>query len=534
MTRHTLRTGSFAVVVLCLAAHWMVGCRSKELMPAPPRSVNPEQDERDSRDTPTITGATIPRTPPSPPATPKTTPKATPNAPPEVAAIPAPSIPSANTPATATQKPKPSRSAGNKGKPEPGGGSSASSTGKGSTGGASGGASGGATGGAGSAKTPAAGTQTKSEGEVDLSGKGQAGADPFGEEPTPPSGAPAPLPPGKPTVPAPEEPAKDESLDFGEVEPTSAPIPEGKPTDSSKAAATLVLPFRGSWRQQGIDQSSHADFAPGGYSARYLLFNEGMGEMRVYSGFGDPVKQVVAMRYQFLSKGDGRISIEPFPGAASSLELMPVGATAPRSLSSTITWTLGPDGTTMTLGGKTYVRASASECEAFATGEKQRPAPSRTETPTLAGLPWETGDTLIIVDAGQATEKRIEILGALRKALREQARKRRALLVGPKSTLPMTWGVPGTELILMQVANAEATGSAPLSPERLGDLLRSVPSTPNRVVMVAGGGITPGDLKELLTKRGWNCPVDVVLHDERDGDSWRNLATETGGRVRPE
>lgn len=113
-----------------------------------------------------------------------------------------------------------------------------------------------------------------------------------------------------------------------------------------------------------------ADFALGGYSQRYLMFNEGQGEMRVYCGFGDSAKQRIAIRYRFISKGDGLMSIEPAPGAAAALELIPTGATPPTSLTANVTWTLTPDGARMILSGKNYVRVSDSEGRAFATGEK--------------------------------------------------------------------------------------------------------------------------------------------------------------------
>lgn len=568
MTMRLSRTETCTMGLICVQALWIVGCQSEKFVPPPPISAKSDEVEPNPSNKPAPAVPTRPRPAPIPPTPPKSTT--------QVVAIPAPSAPIASPSASESPNPRPSpkpetptaksggqgADGGGTGSGGSGGGSrgsgggggsgvaagagggsekgtgkdSGKGTGKDSGAGASGGASGSEGGGASGTNptTPPAGTQSKSEGEVDLSEKDKTSPNVFDEEPVPPPGTTAPPPPSKPTVPPPADPAGGEALDFGEVAPTTAPIPVAKPTDSKEEVATLVLPFRGAWRQQDTSQSNHADYSPGGYSARYLLFNEGMGEMRVYSGFGSPVKQVVAMRYRFLSKGDGRISIEPFPGAAASLDLMPVGAVPPRSMSETTTWSLGSDGTTMTLGGKIYVRASAAECEAFATGDKQRPTRPPAEPPTLAGLPWESGDTLVIVDSGQSNEKRGETLGALRVALREQSRQRRVLVVGPKSTVPMKWEDPGTEMILLQVANAEASGSSPLSPSRLGDLLRSVPSTPNRVAIVAGGGITPSDLKDILTKRGWKCPVDVVLNDERDADSWRALAAETGGRVRPE
>ncbi len=364
---------------------------------------------------------------------------------------------------------------------------------------------------------PAAGSQSPSRGEVDPSTNRKDGSDFFGESKPANSGG-------------------GESLDFEEVAPTDAPLPEAKTSGEAKIPAKLVLPFRGSWRQLDSESMNEADFSFGGYSQRYLAFNEGMGEVRVYSGFGIPIKQVIAIRYRFISKGDGRIAIEPAPGSAASLELVPTGAIQPSSTSALVTWSLTPDAATMTLSGRTYARVSDDECRAFASGEKQR-ANTTTTVPTLLGVPWVEGDTLVIFDTGQPAGKSQRALSALRNSLKEQFRLRRILIISLNSTAPLPWSLAGTSPAMQQIADAEAAGLSPLSPVRLDDLLRVVGSSPTRIVIVVGSGVSAKECAELIRKREWTCPVDVILTESVaegiDSAEWRTFAKATGGRAIP-
>jgi len=324
-------------------------------------------------------------------------------------------------------------------------------------------------------------------------------------------------------------------LDFSKVAPTEAPLPNSKPIKEDGSAAILVLPFRGCWRQVDCDAMNAADFALGGYSQRYLMFNEGQGEMRVYCGFGESAKQRIAIRYRFISKGDGLMSIEPAPGAAAALELIPTGATPPTSLTANVTWTLAPDGARMMLSGKNYVRVSDSEGRAFATGEKisSMPVAAAKSTTTLFALPWIEGDTLMIFDSGQSAESRSNALSALRNAFREQLQGRRAILISLNSDLPLNWAAAGTALLMKQVATAESSVSQPLTTSRLSDLFRNVPSIPTRVLVISGSGFSPNEIADLMKKRTWTCPVDVVVTSSAVADEWRKLASASGGKVAP-
>jgi hypothetical protein len=324
-------------------------------------------------------------------------------------------------------------------------------------------------------------------------------------------------------------------LDFSKVAPTEAPLPNSKPIKEDGSAAILVLPFRGCWRQVDCDEMNSADFAIGGYSQRYLMFNEGQGEMRVYCGFGESAKQRIAIRYRFISKGDGLMSIEPAPGASAALELIPTGATPPISLTANVTWTLAPDGARMMLSGKNYVRVSDSEGRAFATGEKisSMPVAAAKSTTTLFALPWIEGDTLIIFDSGQSAESRSNALNALRNAFREQLQGRRAILISLNSDLPLNWAAVGTSLLMKQVATAESSAAQPLTTSRLSDLFRNVPSIPTRILVISGSGFGPNDIADLMKKRTWTCPVDVVVTGNAMADEWRKLASASGGKVAP-
>ncbi len=381
--------------------------------------------------------------------------------------------------------------------------------------------------------TPSESSQTVAKGEVEVAGKAKrkSAKDFFSETPPPP---PEPAS-SKTTAPA-NQPATTPSknLDFSEVAPTEAPLPNSKPSKETDAGAVkLVLPFRGCWRQVDCDAMNAADFALGGYSQRYLIFNEGQGEMRVYCGFGDSAKQRIAIRYRFISKGDGLMTIEPAQGAADALELIPAGATPPTSMTANVTWTLTPDGAGMKLSGKNYVRVSDGEGRAFSTGEKVTIMPPKLSTPTLFALSWIEGDTLIIFDSSLDAESRSNSLSELRNSFREQAQGRRAILLSPNSTLPLTWEKAGTATLMKQVATAESSGSTPLTTSRLGDFFRSVPSTPMRILIIAKGSLRPSDIADLMEKRTWTCPVDVAANGSATKDEWRAFANKTGGKFTP-
>ena len=394
----------------------------------------------------------------------------------------------------------------------------------------------------GAASTPASTSGTKptgtsqsaAKGEVDGAGKvnGKSSKDFFSE--TPPATA---APAGSATTNPANQTATTESkeLDFSKVAPTEAPLPNSKPIKEDGGAAVLVLPFRGCWRQVDCDAMNAADFALGGYSQRYLMFNEGQGEMRVYCGFGELAKQRIAIRYRFISKGDGLMSIEPAPGAAAALELIPTGATPPTSLTANVTWTLTPDGARMMLSGKNYVRVSDREGRAFATGEKisNMPVAAAKSTPTLFALPWIEGDTLIILDSGQSAESRSNALSALRNAFREQLQGRRAILISLNSDLPLNWAAAGTALLMKQVATAESSAAQPLTISRLLDLCQNVPSIPTRILVISGSGFGPNEIADLMKKRTWTCPVDMVVTGSAVADEWRKLASASGGKVAP-
>ena len=381
---------------------------------------------------------------------------------------------------------------------------------------------------------PTGTSQSAAKGEVDGAGKanGNSSKDFFSE--TPPAAATAA---GSATKNPANQTATTASkeLDFSKVAPTEAPLPNSKPIKEDSSAAILVLPFRGCWRQVDCDEMNSADFALGGYSQRYLMFNEGQGEMRVYCGFGESAKQRIAIRYRFISKGDGLMSIEPAPGAAAALELIPTGATPPTSLTANVTWTLTPDGARMMLSGKNYVRVSDSEGRAFATGEKisNMPVAAAKSTTTLFALPWIEGDTLIIFDAGQSAESRSNALSALRNAFREQLQGRRAILISLNSDLPLNWAAAGTSLLMKQVATAESSAAQPLTTSRLSDLFRNVPSIPTRILVISGSGFSPSDIADLMKKRTWTCPVDVVVTGSANADDWQKFASATGGKVAP-
>ena len=381
---------------------------------------------------------------------------------------------------------------------------------------------------------PTGTSQSAAKGEVDGAGKanGNSSKDFFSE--TPPAAATAA---GSATKNPANQTATTASkeLDFSKVAPTEAPLPNSKPIKEDSSAAILVLPFRGCWRQVDCDEMNSADFALGGYSQRYLMFNEGQGEMRVYCGFGESAKQRIAIRYRFISKGDGLMSIEPAPGAAAALELIPTGATPPTSLTANVTWTLTPDGARMMLSGKNYVRVSDSEGRAFATGEKisNMPVAAAKSTTTLFALPWIEGDTLIIFDSGQSAESRSNALSALRNAFREQLQGRRAILISLNSDLPLNWAAAGTSLLMKQVATAESSAAQPLTTSRLSDLFRNVPSIPTRILVISGSGFSPSDIADLMKKRTWTCPVDVVVTGSANADDWQKFASATGGKVAP-
>lgn len=376
-------------------------------------------------------------------------------------------------------------------------------------------------------------SQSVAKGEVEVAGKAKrkSAKDFFSETPPPPT-----EPAGSTTTAPANQPAKTASkeLDFSKVAPTEAPLPNSKPSkDTDAGAAKLVLPFRGCWRQVDCDAMNAADFALGGYSQRYLMFNEGQGEMRVYCGFGDSAKQRIAIRYRFISKGDGLMTIEPAPGAADALELIPAGATPPTSMNANVTWTLTPDGAGMKLSGKNYVRVSDREGRAFATGGKVSSMPPKLSTPILFALPWIEGDTLIIFDSGLPAESGSNALSALRNSFREQSQGRRAILLSPNSTLPLTWESAGTATLMKQVATAESSAAQPLTTSRLSDLFRNVPSIPTRIFVISGSGFLPNDIADLMKKRNWTCPVDVETTGSATKDEWRIFADKTGGKMSP-
>ena len=389
--------------------------------------------------------------------------------------------------------------------------------------------------GSGSGSGAAGAKQSTAKGEVDGAGKATGkSAKEFFSETSPPTSATS----GSTTTAPGNQPATTPSkeLDFSKVVPTDAPLPNSKPLkNTGDGAAKLVLPFRGCWRQIDCNLFNTADFSLGGYSQRYLIFNEGQGEMRVYCGFGESAKQRIAIRYRFISKGDGLLSIEPASSAAAALELIPNGASPPTSLTATVRWSLSPDGTVMVLSGKQYRRVSGSEGQAFATGEKMTnmPVAAAKSTPTLFALPWIGGDTLIIFDSGQSAESRSNALSALRTAFREQLQGRRALLISLNSELPLTWAAAGTSLLMKQVATAESSAAQPLTTSHLSDLFRNVPSPPARILIIIGGSLRPSDITDLMQKCTWTCPVDVVVAGSAVSDEWRKLASATGGKVAP-
>ena len=389
--------------------------------------------------------------------------------------------------------------------------------------------------GSGSGSGAAGAKQSTAKGEVDGAGKATGkSAKEFFSETSPPTSATS----GSTTTAPGNQPATTPSkeLDFSKVVPTDAPLPNSKPLkNTGDGDAKLVLPFRGCWRQIDCNLFNTADFSLGGYSQRYLIFNEGQGEMRVYCGFGESAKQRIAIRYRFISKGDGLLSIEPASSAAAALELIPNGASPPTSLTATVRWSLSPDGTVMVLSGKQYRRVSGSEGQAFATGEKMTnmPVAAAKSTPTLFALPWIGGDTLIIFDSGQSAESRSNALSALRTAFREQLQGRRALLISLNSELPLTWAASGTALLMKQVATAESSAAQPLTTSHLSDLFRNVPSPPARILIIIGGSLRPSDITDLMQKCTWTCPVDVVVAGSALSDEWRKLASATGGKVAP-
>jgi hypothetical protein len=64
-------------------------------------------------------------------------------------------------------------------------------------------------------------------------------------------------------------------------------------------------------------------------------------------------------------------------------------------------------------------------------------------------------------------------------------------------------------------------------------LFRNVPSIPTRILIISGSGFSPSDIADLMKKRTWTCPVDVVVTSSAVADEWRKLASASGGKVAP-
>ena len=79
----------------------------------------------------------------------------------------------------------------------------------------------------------------------------------------------------------------------------------------------------------------------------------------------------------------------------------------------------------------------------------------------------------------------------------------------------------------------EISASQPLTTSRLSDLIRNVPSIPTRILIISGSGFGPNEIADLMKKRTWTCPVDVVVTGSTVADEWRKLASASGGKVAP-
>ena len=44
---------------------------------------------------------------------------------------------------------------------------------------------------------------------------------------------------------------------------------------------------------------------------------------------------------------------------------------------------------------------------------------------------------------------------------------------------------------------------------------------------------SPKEIADLMKKRTWTCPVDVVVTGSANADDWQKFASATGGKVAP-
>ena len=323
----------------------------------------------------------------------------------------------------------------------------------------------------------------------------------------------------KPTNPA--IPKVDETL------PTLVDEP-GVVTDTTKPAQ---FNLRGAWKQIDSKQINTADFAMGGYQARYLLFNDSNVTLTVYCGYGQNLSQRVALTFSFTSLPNSRLEIATTADMPNKLELLPPGATQPAVKSQILIWNVNGD--VMTLGDRHYERITSAEAVAFATGQLANKATHKTVAALLLGAPWTSPNTLIIFDGDKIPNPAAwdNANTVLRTNLKDGNQGQMVCVVSAATRLPIQWSLSGSSTSMTQAALAASSNSLPMDLDLFNKVLRGLSHKPTHIILFTLGGFEPSAMIKTLTDNGISCRVDVVLPKGTSTKMWSQLTQINGGTV---
>ena len=323
----------------------------------------------------------------------------------------------------------------------------------------------------------------------------------------------------KPTSPA--IPKVDETL------PTLVDEP-GVVTDTSKPAQ---FNLRGAWKQIDSKQINTADFAMGGYQARYLLFNDSNVTLTVYCGYGQNLSQRVALTFSFTSLPNSRLEIATTADMPNKLELLPPGATQPAVKSQILIWNVNGD--VMTLGDRHYQRIASAEAVAFATGQIANKATPKTDAALLLGAPWTSPNTLIIFDGDKIPNPAAwdNANTLLRANLKDGNQGQMVCVVSAATRLPIQWALSGSSTSMTQAALAASSNSLPMDLDLLNKVLRGLSHKPTHIILFTLGGFEPSVITKTLTDNEISCRVDVVLPKGTSTQMWSQTTQLNGGTV---
>ncbi len=175
---------------------------------------------------------------------------------------------------------------------------------------------------------------------------------------------PSKLPPGR--APEGDGPDPGSPEDTKVLEPP-IPVFPAPPTAASAQTPHATTPVViGVWMQVGVENA--ADFAPGGYTQRVLVFRPDEGILQITQVFACGVLPMRAGKLSMNRPTDGVLRVERLPSGDDPFSDLPECASP--AVQRAVSLSFQRDGDTLRLGDKTYRRLDGAEAQAVLSGRR--------------------------------------------------------------------------------------------------------------------------------------------------------------------